>query len=117
VRARDLQGEVQRFLAALERAGDRRRFDRHPLSLPCRIAWSGGVVETRLQDISLGGAAVQGDLQIPSGTEATLSVAGAAPLRCRVARPLEGVTGLLFTDPPASEALLRELIPPARAAA
>lgn len=117
VRARNLQGEVQRFLTALERAGERRRFDRHPISLPCRVAWSGGAVEVRTSDLSLGGAAVQGDLPVPTGTEATLSIAGGPALRCRIARPVDGATGLLFIDPADCEAVLVELLPRLRAAA
>ena len=38
-------------------------------------------------------------------------ISGAAPLRCRVARPREGVTGLLFVDQAAAAAQVAPLLP------
>ncbi|PWS37928.1 hypothetical protein DFH01_01015 [Falsiroseomonas bella] len=95
-RAEALRGEVDGFLASLERAGDRRQYDRYRLDLPCRLEWAGGSSTARLDNLSRGGAGVRGELGLPAGTEIRIAIAGGAFLPARVARHEDGVTGLLF---------------------
>jgi methyl-accepting chemotaxis protein len=116
-RAEGLRGEVDGFLASLERAGDRRQYDRHRLDLPCSLEWAGGASNTRLNNLSRGGAGVQGDLGLPAGTEIRIAIAGGAFLPARVARHEDGATGLLFVAGSAVTAELDRLLAAAEAAA
>ncbi|WP_270935898.1 methyl-accepting chemotaxis protein [Falsiroseomonas oryzae] len=105
-RAEALRGEVDGFLASLERAGDRRRYDRQSVDLPARLEWPGGGFDTRVDNISRGGARVKGRPDRPVGSEVQLVIAGLRPISARVAREDEGGTGLLFVASEATEAAL-----------
>ncbi len=115
--AEELRGEVEGFLAALSRSGDRRRFDRHALDLPCRIEAPSGPRETRLRDLSLGGAGLRDRLGLPVGTELRVSIAGRRMLRARVAREDAEGAALLFIAEPGAEATIADLLPRAARAA
>jgi methyl-accepting chemotaxis protein len=108
-RAEALRGEVDGFLASLDRAGDRRRYDRHRVDLPARLEWAEGGCDTRVEDLSRGGAWVQGRLDRPVGSELRLVVPGLRPILARVAREYEGGTGLLFVVSEATENALDAL--------
>jgi methyl-accepting chemotaxis protein len=109
-RAEALRGEVDGFLASLDRAGDRRRYDRIRVDLPCRAEWQGGSSSARLVDLSQGGAGLAGRLDLPAGTEIRLSIAGVAALPARIARCTGEVTGVLFVASAETEATLARLL-------
>jgi methyl-accepting chemotaxis protein len=111
-RAEALRNEVEAFLRQLERSGDRRRFDRHALDLPCRATWAGGEKSSRLVDISRGGAQIKDALGLETGYEVHLSIAGGAPIVARVARQSEGCTALLFKPGATTDAALAPLLDP-----
>jgi methyl-accepting chemotaxis protein len=108
-RAEALRGEVDAFLASLERAGDRRRYDRQRVDLSARLDWAQGGCDTRVENISRGGAWVRGRLDRPVGSELKLRMEGVAPIVARVARVDEGGTGLLFVASAETEAALDTL--------
>jgi hypothetical protein len=116
-RAEALRGEVDGFLGSLERAGDRRRYDRHQVDLAGRLTWADGACETRVVDLSRGGARLAGRLALPVGAEVRLAIAGGPALPARVARGEEGWTGLLFVASEATEAALEGLLARFEAAA
>ena len=116
-RAEALRGEVDGFLASLERAGDRRRHDRYRVELPCHAEWEGGSCSTRLFDLSQGGAGLGGRLGLPPGTEVRLSIAGGPALPARVVREEGETTGLLFVAAATTDAEVTRLLPAAAAAA
>jgi methyl-accepting chemotaxis protein len=109
-RAEALRGEVDGFLASLERAGDRRRYDRVALDLPCRAEWQGGACTARLVDLSQGGAGLAGQLDLPPGTEIRLSIAGGPALPARIARRTAEATGVLFVASAGTEAQIARLL-------
>ncbi len=91
-----LHTEVTQFLASLEHAGERRRYDRHEVSLPCTLRWDGGSREGRVVDLSLGGAGLGFEVDLAPGTHVTVTINGGRPLNAHVARHAGGRTGLLF---------------------
>jgi methyl-accepting chemotaxis protein len=95
-RAEGLRGEVDGFLATLERAGERRQYDRYRMDLPCRVEWAGGSRQTQLVDLSRGGAGIAGQLGLPPGTEIRIAIDAGPALPGRIAREEAGLTGLLF---------------------
>lgn len=114
-RAEGLRGEVQSFLEVLERAGERRRFDRFATDLPCRAEWAGGTIETRVEDISRGGARIAGVLGAAMGQEVRLSIVGGPLLAARIARSDARSTGLLFVAEAETEAEVGRLVAAAEA--
>lgn len=116
-RAEGLRGEVQSFLDVLERAGERRRFDRVALDLPCRVEWAGGTLETRTEDISRGGVRLAGAIRAETGREVRLSIAKGPLLPARIARCDGRVTGLLFLASAETEAEVGRLLASAEAVA
>jgi methyl-accepting chemotaxis protein len=111
-RAEALRGEVDGFLASLERAGDRRKYDRHPLDLPCRLTWTSGACETRLHDLSRGGGSIAKALELAPGTEVRIAIGGGPALPARIARAAGDSTGLLFIASGSTEAEVARLLAP-----
>jgi methyl-accepting chemotaxis protein len=109
-RAEALRGEVDGFLASLERAGDRWKFDRHAVDLPCRLTWAAGACETRLNDLSRSGASIAKALELAPGTEIRIAMGGGPTLQARIARSAGGATGLLFIASGTTEAELARLL-------
>jgi hypothetical protein len=111
-RAEALRGEVDGFLASLERSGDRRQYDRHRVDLPCRLTWTGGSCEARLYDLSRGGARITTSVELAPGTEIRIAVSGGPALPARIARTGADATGLLFIASAATEVELERLLAP-----
>ncbi|MCX8132609.1 MAG: methyl-accepting chemotaxis protein [Roseococcus sp.] len=117
-RAAGLGAEVGGFLAALERAGERRQEDRRALRLSCRVDWAGGAREAVLLDLSRGGARLDRALGLPVGTELRLRLEGGAaldaaldaPLAARVVRTEAEHTALAFLPSPGAEAAIDRLL-------
>ena len=109
-RAEALRGEVDGFLASLERAGDRQKYDRHPVDLPCKLTWTTGACETRLNDLSRTGASIAKALDLAPGTEIRIAMGGGPTLQARIARSAGGSTGLLFIASGTTEAELARLL-------
>ena len=97
-RAATLRGEVQQFLAALERAGERRRFDRHEVDCRVKVTWRGQEMAGRARDLSGGGVGLDITLPVPPGAEVAIAFDGGRPHPARVARHGATGTGLFFTD-------------------
>jgi methyl-accepting chemotaxis protein len=111
-RADALRGEVDGFLASLVRAGDRRTHDRHMVDLPCRLTWATGACETRLRELSRGGASLAKALELAPGTEIRIVVGGGPALPARIARTSADMTGVLFIASGTTEAELARLLAP-----
>ncbi len=86
--AESLRGELDGFLAAMREAEDRRAFERVPgQGLPVEIRLPDGHTHAaRLNDISLGGAAMAPGVAAAPGTQVELRFAGGAPLSARIVR-------------------------------
>jgi methyl-accepting chemotaxis protein len=116
-RSEALRKEVEAFLSAIERAGDRRRFDRHACRIGVRLRWNGQEARATMVDVSQGGALLEGALDLPVSHEVMVLIDGDAgmgrPIAARVARTSPEGTGLLFVPDPAAEhaieAVLRHL--------
>jgi len=111
-RAEALRGEVDGFLASLERAGDRQKYDRHPVDLPCKLTWTTGACETRLHDLSRGGGSLAKALELAPGTEVRIAIGNGPALPARIARTSADMTGLLFIASNAVEVELARLLAP-----
>ena len=94
--ASNLQEEVESFLVAIRDAGERRQYERIPINLIVRIAWSGQSHDCRICDISLGGASLEGRIDLAIGTSVTLAISGDEPIHARIARLSENSTHLQF---------------------
>lgn len=95
-RTQGLRNEVDSFLASLERAGSRRRYERVACDLDVRIEVERSSHQVRLTNLSRGGAAIARTADLAIGAEVVLHIPGAPPIHCRVARLSQGVAGLLF---------------------
>ena len=110
--------EVEGFLAALDRGEDRRRFERQASDLPARLSWPGGETAARVVSLSLGGAALDAGLPLPTGAEVVVSIAGGPGLPARIARAGAKSTAVMFAASEACQAELSRLLSrPAAAAA
>ncbi len=110
-RSEALRGEVEGFVRAMERAGDRRRFDRHPCRLAARLRGPDGVERAvRTLDLAEGGVLLDGRLDLPVGQEVTLALEDQPPVPARVARHAAEGTALLFVSAPATEAVVKTLL-------
>jgi methyl-accepting chemotaxis protein len=97
-RAATLRGEVQQFLSALERAGERRRFDRHPVDCAVTVTWRGQEMSGRARDLSGGGVGLDITLPVSPGTEVAIAFEGGRAHPARVARHAQAGSALFFTD-------------------
>jgi methyl-accepting chemotaxis protein len=92
-----LREEVQAFLESMERAGERRRFDRHAVSIEARLGIAGREAAVRIADISRGGCRVASADRPAPGTEVQLTIPGCErPIACRVARASPDGFGVMF---------------------
>jgi methyl-accepting chemotaxis protein len=109
-RAEGLRTEVNGFLASLDRAGDRRRYDRVPARLPARLSVKGRETSSETIDLSLGGVQIALPGTLPVGSEVTVRIAGGEPIPARVARCLPDSTALLFVASERTEATVSALL-------
>ncbi|WP_198374250.1 methyl-accepting chemotaxis protein [Neoroseomonas rubea] len=116
-RAATLRGEVQQFLVALEHAGERRRFDRHPVDCPVKVTWRGQEMAGRARDVSGGGAGLDITLPAPPGTEVAIAFDGGRAHPARVARHSPAGSALFFTDAEAAAPDLERILGATRKAA
>ncbi|QJE73935.1 HAMP domain-containing protein [Aerophototrophica crusticola] len=76
-----LRAEVEEFLTAMARAGDRRQFERHPVRAAATLTVRGrrGAATDfpmTLVDLGMGGCALEGPADAPDGAEVTLETNG-----------------------------------------
>ncbi len=79
-----LRGEVEEFLAAIGKAGERRSFERITCDLPVELVVAGVSMPRRLLDLSQGGAAVEGAIDAPVGHPVRLRFGGATSIEGRI---------------------------------
>ncbi|OAN50662.1 hypothetical protein A6A04_17700 [Paramagnetospirillum marisnigri] len=91
-RAEELTSDVTDFLAALKQTGNRRRFER----FAAHVAAKANGREIATEDISEGGACLDGDLGLPSGSTVQVSLGGMDAVRARVVAVVAGKTHLQF---------------------
>ena len=95
--AEALRSEIDGFLEALSTAAERREFERVPCALSARAEFPGGVIETRIVDISRGGAKVDRKLDVKLGSTFPLSIQGATrAVTVRAAWLSPEATGVTF---------------------
>lgn len=111
--------EFATFLDSLERAGDRRQFDRYPTDLEAGLLLGTERRPVRVTDISRGGCALAGESELPLGTAVEIALPGlAAAVPARIARISHGSTGLMFrTHDPLAGVLEMLIVAPRRGAA
>ncbi|MCC7428593.1 MAG: HAMP domain-containing protein [Alphaproteobacteria bacterium] len=107
-----LRREVEDFAQSLQRAGDRRRFDRYSVDFEATLRVAGADLACRVVDLSRGGVRIDRELDCPVGAPVTISIAGGPALAARLARVGQGASGLLFQDSPALAATLDRLLEP-----
>ncbi len=110
--ADDLHGEVDTFLTAMTRAGDRREFERHPCRIPADVSIGGGKSEpVTLLDISRSGAQIDRALSAPVGGTLELLLDGAtSPVTVRVARKGDRNTGITFRQDEATTRIISSVL-------
>jgi len=107
-----LRREVEDFSGSLQRAGDRRRFDRHPVEVDAVVQAPAGQMACRTLDLSRGGVRIDRELALPLGTPVSIAFGHGPALPARLARVGQGGSGLLFQDSPALAATLDDLLRP-----
>ena len=106
-----LREEVQAFLNAMERAGERRRFDRHAVDSEARLAMAGREAGVRICDLSRGGCRVASTDRPAPGTEVQLTIPGCErPIAGRVARATSDGFGVMFRQDDTLDALLDPIL-------
>jgi methyl-accepting chemotaxis protein len=110
--ADDLHGEVQTFLTAMTRAGDRREFERHP----CCVSASLRIGDTKsvpvvLLDISRSGAQIDRQVSAPIGGTFELQLEGTSKsVTVRVARKDDSNTGITFRQDEATTNIITSVL-------
>ncbi|MBL8697102.1 MAG: cache domain-containing protein [Alphaproteobacteria bacterium] len=105
--ADDLRSEVETFLAAMQKAGDRREFERYPCRLDAQAVIGGRREAVALLDMSRSGARLNRVLDLPVGATMELAIDGAArAVTVRVARRGEDNTGITFRLDDATSAVI-----------
>ncbi len=95
--ARQLKDDVDHFLDAMARAGDRRRFLRHTIERQVEVAVGGAApAPARLRDISCGGALLQPAPRATAGAEVSIDGITAERLMARVVEWSEGSLRVQF---------------------
>lgn len=92
-----LSGEIDHFLGSVRNAEERRRFVRISCTLKACLQYPGGTVESRLTDISEGGARFDQAIDCPKGTEVALELDGfGRPICARLVEVSDRGSHLLF---------------------
>jgi hypothetical protein len=95
-KAEDLRDEVEHFLIAMGRAGERRRQVRRVVDRPTTLLLRDGArVTGRLVNIGTGGCAVVCTVGMPPGDEVMIEIDG-RPVAARIIGSHEGVTRFQF---------------------
>ncbi|MGQ3049881.1 MAG: cache domain-containing protein [Niveispirillum sp.] len=98
--AEQLRQEVEEFLLAIDRAGERRAFERHNVDLPVTLTPRGkgsqAAAQGHVTDLSAGGAAIRTDLAVAVGDELDLSGLRGVTLTGRVVTVGDGVLRVQF---------------------
>ena len=118
--ANALQSRVSGLLMKLreDAAFDRRQHPRHAVDCTVVQSVNGKSITSRLLDLSEGGAGVEGELGLPSGTPMQLSIKGfKQPLDAKVVGCSNGRTHLSLEPTEAQRAELRNFLAHRRAAA
>ncbi|CAA7621530.1 Methyl-accepting chemotaxis protein [Magnetospirillum sp. LM-5] len=80
----ELAREVADFLAAIQSAGDRRRFERRAVHARAELKGAGEAVALQVHDLSVGGACLDGIVSQSIGSLVTVSIGGSLTLKARV---------------------------------
>jgi methyl-accepting chemotaxis protein len=102
--AEALRGEVEEFLQAVGRAGERRSYERIPgagHSATLRLARAAGV-EAKIEDISRSGILLQCGTSAAAGTELEVDLPGGGVVRGRIVRTGNGRLAAIFRQDEAS---------------
>lgn len=91
-----LATDVGDFLQAIQQAGDRRQYERVPVSLAATLRVHGRDLALKLVDMSVGGAELDRDIGVAPGTEVHLAVPGWPVVRGRVVGHTGGHTRVQF---------------------
>ncbi len=91
-----LRSEVEEFLAAIGKAGERRSFERVACDLSAELVIAGVSLPRRLLDLSQGGAAVQGSVDAPVGYPVQLRFGGGTAIEGRICGTEPGRTRIQF---------------------
>ncbi|MGE5476973.1 MAG: methyl-accepting chemotaxis protein [Bacteroidales bacterium] len=105
-----LASEVADFLSAIRSAGERRHYQRRAVRLPAQVSVQGRVLQATLVDVGLGGARLEGELELASGTLVTLDAPGWPAIKARVLAAEEGHTRLQFALDNATQDRLDQLL-------
>lgn len=91
---------MEEFLLAIDRAGERRAFERHNVDLPVTLTPRGkgsrGAAQGHITDLSAGGAAIRTDLTVAVGDELDLSGLRSVTLTGRVVTVGDGLLRVQF---------------------
>ncbi|WP_049974660.1 cache domain-containing protein [Azospirillum sp. B4] len=116
VQAEQLQTEVEEFLAAMEHAGDRRKFERIPADLPITVQCMAGgkagpVYEGRTIDLSAAGLSARvGRMANKPGDDLLVGGLGDHAIPGRVASISEGVVRIQFRMDGDSMAMMEQAL-------
>ncbi|MBI3506004.1 MAG: PilZ domain-containing protein [Proteobacteria bacterium] len=101
--------EIDEYLNSVKGAAERREFERFKVDMPARLIAAGNATDTRVTDLSRGGAQVAGTYQLRAGTEVAVELSGTR-LTARVARMAPGTMGVTFRQDQASDRLLAPIL-------
>ncbi len=101
--------EIDEYLNSIKGAAERREFERFQVDMPARLVVAGNAMETRLTDVSRGGAQLAGSFALRAGTEVAVEIQGVR-LVARVARVAPGTMGVTFRQDQASDRLLAPIL-------
>ncbi|WP_170245064.1 cache domain-containing protein [Pararhodospirillum oryzae] len=95
-RATGLATEVNDFLSGIDRAGDRRRHRRMPLTLPVELDTPSGRARARTLDVSVGGAMLDRDIGARPGDPVGVTIDTWPRIQGQVAGLHDGKSRLVF---------------------
>jgi methyl-accepting chemotaxis protein len=101
--------EIDEYLNSVKGAAERREFERFKVDMPARLIVVGNAMDTRVTDLSRGGAQISGAYALRAGTEVAVEIAGAR-IVARVARVSASTMGVTFRQDQASDRLLAPIL-------
>ena len=109
--SKQLQQEVEHFLAGMEKHSDRRQTGRIAVDMAVTVsARGGGTFQARLVDLSQTGAALRMVAELPAGQEVVVEGVVAGPLPARVVDWADGLARLQFRHDDATQSAVAGFI-------
>ena len=101
--AGELTSDVGDFLVAIRQTSNRRRYERLDLHLKGRVTLAGTEHPIQTEDISEGGACIEGEIKAEIGASLQVVIEGMAPVRARLVAIRDGRSHIQFALDPTTQ--------------